>query len=116
MARKRGLSLVVLFGSVSAGAARPDSDIDIAVKFGDGDPGLPRILEVQEEISGIFRGQEVDLSVLNRADPENCASSIPPGWRPTWPIPKPPLFLVENGVRDERNQMKFTYYLLRISK
>jgi len=69
MARKRGLSLVVLFGSVAANAARPDSDIDIAVKFGDGDPGLPRILEVQEEISGLFRGRKVDLAVLNRADP-----------------------------------------------
>jgi len=69
IARKHGLSLVVLFGSVAAGAARPDSDIDIAVKFGGGDPGLPGILEVQEEISGLFRGREVDLSVLNRADP-----------------------------------------------
>ena len=69
MARKRGLSLVVLFGSVAANAARPDSDLDIAVKFGEGDPGLPRILEVQAEISGLFRGREVDLSVLNRADP-----------------------------------------------
>jgi uncharacterized protein len=69
IARKRGLSLVVLFGSVAGDTARPDSDIDIAVKFGDGDSGLPRILEVQEEISGLFRGREVDLSVLNRADP-----------------------------------------------
>jgi predicted nucleotidyltransferase len=69
MARKRGLSLVVLFGSVAADAARPDSDIDIAVKFGGGDPGLLPILEVQEEISGLFRGRKIDLSVLNRADP-----------------------------------------------
>ncbi|MBF8259576.1 MAG: Nucleotidyltransferase domain protein [Actinobacteria bacterium] len=69
IARKRGLSLVVLFGSVAANDARPDSDIDIAVKFGGGDPGLFRILEVQEEISGLFGGRKVDLSVLNRADP-----------------------------------------------
>jgi predicted nucleotidyltransferase len=69
MARKRGLSLVVLFGSVAANDARPDSDIDIAVKFSEGNPELLRILEVQEEISGIFRGREVDLSLLNRADP-----------------------------------------------
>jgi predicted nucleotidyltransferase len=69
MARKRGLSLVVLFGSVAANAARPDSDTDIAVKFVGGDPGLPRILEVQEEISGLFHGRKIDLSVLNRADP-----------------------------------------------
>jgi len=62
MARKRGLSLVVLFGSVAANAARPDSDTDIAVKFVGGDPGLPRILEVQEEISGLFRGRNTPLS------------------------------------------------------
>ena len=69
IAQKRGLSLVVLFGSVAANHARLDSDIDIAVKFGDGDPGLLRILEVQDEISGLFRGRKVDLSLLNRADP-----------------------------------------------
>jgi predicted nucleotidyltransferase len=69
VARNRGLSLVVLFGSVAANAARPDSDIDIAVKFADKDPGLPRILEVQEEISRLFPGREIDLSVINRADP-----------------------------------------------
>ena len=48
---------------------REREQFGIAVKFGDGDPGLPRILEVQEEISGLFRGRKVDLSVLNRADP-----------------------------------------------
>jgi len=69
IARKRGLSLVVLFGSVAANTPRPDSDIDIAVKFGGGDPGLLQLLEVQEEISGLFRGRKIDLSVLNRADP-----------------------------------------------
>ncbi len=69
IARKRDLSLVVLFGSVAANTPRPDSDIDIAVKFGGGDPGLLRILEVQEEISGLFRGRKIDLAVLNRADP-----------------------------------------------
>ncbi len=69
IARKRDLSLVVLFGSVAANTPRPDSDIDIAVKFSGGDPGLLRILEVQEEISGLFRGRKIDLSVLNRAYP-----------------------------------------------
>jgi len=69
VARKRGLSLVVLFGSFAANAARPDSDIDIAVKFGGGDPGLLRLLEVQEEISALFHGRKVDLALLDRADP-----------------------------------------------
>ena len=69
IARKRGISLVVLFGSFAANAARPDSDIDIAVKFRGGDPGLTPILEVQKEISALFHGRKVDLSLIHRADP-----------------------------------------------
>lgn len=64
-----GLSLVVLFGSVAAGTDRPDSDIDIGVQFRDGDPGLSRTLEVQGELSNLFRERDVDLSILNHADP-----------------------------------------------
>ena len=69
IAERFGLSLVLLFGSVATGADRPDSDIDIAVKFTGGDPGLLPILEVQKEISSLFGGREVDLSVINHADP-----------------------------------------------
>ncbi len=69
IAEKFGLSLVVLFGSVAAGADRPDSDIDIGVQFKDGDPGLSRTLDVQAELSNLFRERDVDLSILNRADP-----------------------------------------------
>lgn len=69
IAERFGLSLVVLFGSVAAGADRPDSDIDIGVRFKDGDPGLSRTLDVQGEISNLFRERDVDLSILNRADP-----------------------------------------------
>jgi predicted nucleotidyltransferase len=69
IAERFGLSLVVLFGSVAAGADRPDSDIDIGVQFKDGDPGLSRTLDVQAELSNLFRERDVDLSILNRADP-----------------------------------------------
>lgn len=69
IARRHGLSLVLLFGSAAAGTARPDSDIDIAVKIRGGDVGLRRILEIQRELSDLFGGREVDLAVLNRADP-----------------------------------------------
>ncbi len=69
IAERFGLSLVVLFGSVAAGADRPDSDIDIGVRFKDGDPGLSRTLDVQAELSNLFLERDVDLSILNRADP-----------------------------------------------
>ena len=69
IARRHGLSLVLLFGSAAAGNARQDSDIDIAIKFRDGDVGLRRTLEIQREISALFGGKEVDLALLNRADP-----------------------------------------------
>ena len=69
IAERFGLSLVVLFGSVAAGSDRPDSDIDIGVRFKDGDPGLSRTLDVQGELSNLFRERDVDLSILNRADP-----------------------------------------------
>jgi len=69
IAERFGLSLVVLFGSVAAGADRPDSDIDIGVQFKDGDPGLSLTLDVQAELSNLFRERDVDLSILNRADP-----------------------------------------------
>lgn len=69
IAGKYGISLVVLFGSVAANAARPDSDLDIAVKFADGNTDLRRILDLQCDLSDLFRGREVDLSVINRADP-----------------------------------------------
>ncbi len=69
IAERFDLSLVVLFGSVAAGADRPDSDIDIGIRFKDGDPGLSRTLDVQGELSNLFRERDVDLSILNRADP-----------------------------------------------
>jgi predicted nucleotidyltransferase len=69
IAEKFGLSLVVLFGSVAAGTDRHDSDIDIGVQFKDGDTGLSRTLDVQGELSNLFRERNVDLSILNRADP-----------------------------------------------
>jgi len=64
-----GLSLVLLFGSVAAGTDRPDSDIDIGVQFKDGDPGLSHTLDLQLKLSDLFRERDVDLAILNCADP-----------------------------------------------
>lgn len=69
IAERFGLSLVVLFGSVATGSDRPDSDVDIGVHFKDGDPGLSRTLDLHAELSNLFQGRDIDLSILNRADP-----------------------------------------------
>lgn len=69
VARRHGLSLVAAFGSIVAGTAGQESDVDIAVKFRNGDAGLRRILEVQRDLSELFGDRKVDLSVINRADP-----------------------------------------------
>ena len=59
-----GLELVLLFGSLGRGQARPDSDVDIAVLpvTPDGLPLLER-LHLAAELSSIV-GREVDLGVL----------------------------------------------------
>lgn len=69
VARTHGIALVVLFGSLAAGNAREDSDVDIAVRFRDRKPTLRRLLDVQRDLSGIFPGREIDFASLERADP-----------------------------------------------
>jgi len=59
------ISFLVAFGSRVRGAARPDSDMDLGVMF----RGTPRVLEVRFELQEVFPSVEVDLAVLNRADP-----------------------------------------------
>lgn len=69
IARSHGLRLVLLFGSVAAGTARPDSDVDVAVRFGDPRVRLGKLLDVQRDLSAVFPRREIDLAVIDRADP-----------------------------------------------
>ena len=69
IARRRGLKLVMLFGSVAAGSDRPDSDVDIAVRFGAADMPFSRVLDIQRDLSSLLDGRKVDLSVIDHADP-----------------------------------------------
>ncbi len=66
--RRQGLAAVYLFGSVSRGTARSDSDIDLAVLF-ESDP--PRTIEglgieLADDLARLL-GRRVDLVILNRA-------------------------------------------------
>lgn len=69
LAGRHGISLILLFGSLAAGNAREDSDADIAVRFRDRKPTLPRLLDVQRDLSDLFPGREIDFASLERADP-----------------------------------------------
>jgi predicted nucleotidyltransferase len=51
-----------LFGSVLAGADRPDSDVDFLVEFEPGKaPGLLGLAGIEAELSALLGGRPVDL-------------------------------------------------------
>ena len=57
---KYGIKRAAVFGSVSRGEERPDSDIDLLVKLGDQPMGMLRYMRFIEEIEGAL-GRKVDL-------------------------------------------------------
>lgn len=70
IAHEHDLLLVVLFGSRSAGTARDASDVDLAVlarapHWDDADWSMG----LEADLSRLFNGPEVDLSILNGASP-----------------------------------------------
>lgn len=67
IARRHNLRLIVLFGSQVSGRTHPDSDVDVAVLTA-GPLPFARRLELWHELSQAF-DREVDLSVLNHAEP-----------------------------------------------
>jgi predicted nucleotidyltransferase len=70
VAQRCGIDLVVLFGSVARGRQRAGSDLDIAVRFVAGRPGFEAEARVAGELHEALRpARELDLVVLNRADP-----------------------------------------------
>ncbi len=58
-----------MFGSAATGDERPDSDVDLLVKFVPGQaPSAFAVVDLQDELSAVFDGRAVDLafdSVLN---------------------------------------------------
>jgi len=69
VAEEYGLNLVLLFGSVAAGRARPDSDLDLAVRFDVAPPRMARVARLHLALQEIVPERKVDLAILNRADP-----------------------------------------------
>ena len=68
IARRHGARLLVQYGSTITGRTHAGSDLDIAVLF-EGEPGYARVGGLLAELEGAFPGRDVDLGLLNHADP-----------------------------------------------
>jgi predicted nucleotidyltransferase len=74
------LSLVLLFGSAVTGQGEHQgSDLDIAVRYSGKVPAFNEQYQLIQQLQGLFPDREVDLAVINHADPlflkkitENC--------------------------------------------
>jgi predicted nucleotidyltransferase len=69
LAQRFRIRLILQFGSTVTGSTHDRSDLDLAVKLDSADVSLQTVLEMQEALQMQFPGREVDLAILNRADP-----------------------------------------------
>ena len=66
---EHGAELLVQFGSTVTGTEHPGSDLDLAVLFRDGDRLADRASDLSLALQACFPGREIDVAVLNHADP-----------------------------------------------
>jgi predicted nucleotidyltransferase len=69
IARRRGLTLLVQFGSSVAGPLHARSDLDLGVLFGVPPRSLGELADLTHELQALSPDRGVDLALLNRADP-----------------------------------------------
>ncbi len=69
LAQRFRIRMILQFGSTVTGTTHARSDLDLAVKLDTSNVSLQTILEIQEALQPQFPGREVDLAILNRADP-----------------------------------------------
>lgn len=69
IAQRFGLRLILQFGSTVTRMTHDRSDLDLAVQLDSPSVPLQTILEIQEALQARFPGREVDLAILNRANP-----------------------------------------------
>jgi predicted nucleotidyltransferase len=69
IARRHGLRLLLLHGSAVSGRTHPHSDVDIAAWFERPDATFSSVAGLAADLQPLFPGREVDLSLINRADP-----------------------------------------------
>lgn len=69
IARHYGIRLLLLFGSSVTGNVHPRSDVDLAVLLDRPRLSLGEHAELIHELQRLFPDREVDLAILNHADP-----------------------------------------------
>ena len=69
IASRHRVRLLVQHGSTVSGQAHTHSDLDIAVLFERGDDLSARVGALGADLQRLYEGRDVDLSVMNHADP-----------------------------------------------
>ncbi|MGE3153011.1 MAG: nucleotidyltransferase family protein [Nitrospiraceae bacterium] len=69
IAQRFGIRLILQFGSTVTGTIHDRSDLDLAIQLDTPDVSLQTVLEIQDALQTLFSGHDVDLAILNRADP-----------------------------------------------
>ena len=69
IAQRFGLRLILQFGSTVTRMTHDRSDLDLAVQLDSFPVSIQTILEIQEALQVQFAGSEVDLAIVNRANP-----------------------------------------------
>lgn len=69
IAERYGARLVLQFGSSVSGKTHAGSDVDLAVLLEEPDISTQRYAELVHDLQELVDGVEVDLVILNRADP-----------------------------------------------
>jgi predicted nucleotidyltransferase len=69
LARRHGIKLLLQFGSSVSGRVHPRSDLDLAVLLDRMPKTLAAELDLMADLQDLVRDREVDLAIINRADP-----------------------------------------------
>ncbi len=68
IARRHGVRLLLQHGSTVRGRTHAASDLDVAVLF-EGEASFARLGSLLAELEAVFPGRDVDVGLLNHADP-----------------------------------------------
>lgn len=69
IAEQHGIRLLLQFGSTLSGSTHPRSDVDLAILLERPDLSFAEYGELRHRLQAHFPGREVDIAILNRADP-----------------------------------------------
>jgi predicted nucleotidyltransferase len=67
--RRRGIRIMLQFGSTVSGRSHPASDIDLAVLLARRPATLDEQVDVVADLQSLLPGREVDVALINGADP-----------------------------------------------